>query len=117
VLADGGRLLSADYNAMVRLRGRMDVEMAFYHLLVATGLVDPEPLRRDLAAGAFSTVILVEDVNQKGPPLDIEISSLPEAQLEEIRKHYTLVEHIPSPLQNGVYVYKPRTVVKTSGNQ
>ena len=106
--ADGGRVLSADYNALVRLRGRMDVEMAFYHLLVSSGMVDPEPLRRDLAASAFSTVVLVEDVNQPHAPLDVEVSTLPETQLDEIRKHYRLVKQIPGPALNGVYVYKPR---------
>jgi Dolichyl-phosphate-mannose-protein mannosyltransferase len=107
--ADGGRVLSADYNAEVRLRGRLDCEMAFYNLLVSVGAVDPEPLRRDLAASRFSTVILVEDVRTDHPPLDIEISTLPAAQLAEIRKHYTLAQHIPGPVLDGMYVYKPRS--------
>jgi hypothetical protein len=108
-LADGP-VLSADYNAVVRLRGRLDCEMAFYNLLVSVGAVDPEPLRRDLAASRFSTIILVEDVTQDHPPLDIEISTLPQAQLAEIRKHYRLVKHIPAPVLDGMYVYKPRPV-------
>ncbi len=66
--------------------------MAFYNLLVSAGAVDPEPLRRDIAASRFSTIILLEDVRTDHPPLDVEISTLPAAQLEEIRKHYTLVE-------------------------
>jgi hypothetical protein len=106
-LADGGRVISADFNAMVRLRGRLEVEMAFYKLLVDTGLVDPEPLRRDLAASAFSTVILWADASNRQVWLDPEISTLPEAQLDEIRRHYRLVKHIPGPVLNGVYVYKP----------
>ncbi len=108
-IADGGRVLSADYNAVVRLRGRLDVEMAFYNLLVSVGAVDPEPLRRDLARSAFATVILMEDVNTPHSPLDAEISSLPAAQLEEIRKHYTLVKRIPGPVLDGMFVYKPRS--------
>jgi hypothetical protein len=107
-LADGGRVLSADYNAVVRLRGRLDVEMAFYNLLVSVGAMDPEPLRRDLAASAFSTIILMEDVRTDHSPLDIEISTLPAAQLREIRKHYALVKRIPGPVLDGMYVYKPR---------
>lgn len=107
-LADGGRVLSADYNAVVRLRGRLDVEMGFYHLLVNTGLVDPGPLQRDLAGAAFSTILLLEDVSKHDAPLDIEVSSLPAAQLDEIGKRYTLVKHIPGPAMDGVYVYKPR---------
>ena len=106
-LADGGRVLSADFNAVVRLRGRLDVEMAFYNLLVSVGAVDPEPLRRDIAASAFSTIILMEDVRTAHSPLDIEISTLPAEQLAEVRKHYTLVQHIPGPVLDGVYVYKP----------
>jgi hypothetical protein len=106
-LADGGRVLSADYNAVVRLRGRLDVEMAFYNLLVSAGAVDPEPVRSDIAASAFSTIILMEDVRIPHPPLDVEISTLPAAQLEEIRKHYTLVKRIPGPVLDGMYVYKP----------
>jgi hypothetical protein len=106
-LADGGRVLSADYNAVVRLRGRLDVEMAFYNLLVSAGAVDPEPVRSDIAASAFSTIILMEDVGTPHPPLDVEISTLPAAQLEEIRKHYRLVKRIPGPVLDGMYVYKP----------
>jgi 4-amino-4-deoxy-L-arabinose transferase-like glycosyltransferase len=102
-----GPVLSADYNAEVRLRGRLDCEMAFYRLLVSAGAVDPEPLRRDIAASRFSTIILAEDVRTDHPPLDAEISSLPAAQLAEIRKHYTLVKHISGPVLDGMYVYKP----------
>ncbi len=107
-LADGGRVLSADYNVVVRLRGRLDVEMAFYNLLVSVGAVDPEPLRRDIAASVFSNIILVEDVRTDHSPLDIEISTLPAAQLAEIRKHYRLVKRIPGPVLDGIYVYQPR---------
>jgi hypothetical protein len=107
-LADGGRVLSADYNTVVRLAGRLDVEMAFYNLLVSAGVVDPEPLRRDIAASAFSNIILVEDVRTDHAPLDFEISTLPAAQLAEIRKHYRLVKRIPGPLLDGLYVYQPR---------
>jgi len=107
-LADGGRVLSADYNSVVRLRGRLDVEMAFYNLLVEVGAVDPEPLRRDLAASAFSTIILMEDVRTSHTPLDVEVSTLPAAQLAEIRKHYALVKRIPGPILDGLYVYMPR---------
>ncbi|HUA20012.1 MAG TPA: hypothetical protein VMB25_14790 [Bryobacteraceae bacterium] len=107
-LAGSGRVLSADYNAVVRLRGRLDMEMAFYNLLASSGVVDPEPVRRDLAASRFSTVVLVEDVFHEAGPLDVEISTLPAAQLDEIRRHYRLVKQIPGPALDGVYVYQPR---------
>jgi len=106
-IADGGRVLSADYNAMVRLRGRLDVEMAFYNLLVSVGAVDPEPVRGDIAASAFSTIVLMEDVRTDHHPLDVEVSTLPAAQLAEIRKHYTLAKRIPGPVLDGLFIYKP----------
>jgi hypothetical protein len=107
-LADGGKVISTDLNSMARLRGRLDVEPLIYKLLVAGGAVDPEPVRRDLAASVFSTVLLFEDVHQK-PETDLEIPTLPAAQIDEIRKHYRLVEHLPGPYLAGVYVYKPVT--------
>lgn len=103
-LADGGRVLSADFNALERLRGRMDVEMLIYKLLVDARLIDPEPLRRDIASNAFSTILLMQDVNRRDPAANAEISTLPAAQLDEVRRHYRLAGRIPFP---GLYVYKP----------
>jgi len=107
VAPEGGRVLSTDFNAMVRLRQRMDVEPLIYGLLVNAGRIDPEPIRRDLARGAFSTVILHEDVFQ--PPLagSAELAALPAAQLDEVRRHYRLAAHVSGPFLNGVYVYQP----------
>ena len=85
----------------------MDVEPLIYNLLVSVHVIDPEPVRRDLARGAFSTVILSEDVFQPRQFGDAEIGTLPASQLEEVRKHYRLVQHIDGPLLSGVYVYKP----------
>jgi hypothetical protein len=103
-LSDGGRVLSADYNALVRLRGRMDVETLIYKLLVDARLINPEPVRRDIASASFSTIVLLEDVNHRDPAASVEISTLPTAQIEDVRRHYTLVEQIPAP---GIYIYKP----------
>jgi hypothetical protein len=100
-------VLSTDFNAMVRLRERMDVEPLIYNLLVSVHVIDPEPVRRDLARGAFSTVILNEDVFQARKFNDPEIGTLPLMQLDEVRKHYRLVRHIPGPFLDGVYVYQP----------
>jgi hypothetical protein len=102
--SDGGRVLSADYNALVRLRGRMDVEMLIYKLLVDARLINPEPVRRDIASAGFSTIVLLEDVNHPDTGASVEISTLPPAQIEEVRRRYTLVEQIPAP---GIYIYKP----------
>jgi len=103
----GGLVLSTDFNAMVRLRQRMDVEPLIYNLLVSVHKIDPEPVRRDLARGAFSTVILSEDLFQPRQFGDAEIGTLPDIQLDEVRKHYRLVRHIPGPFLDGVYVYQP----------
>jgi 4-amino-4-deoxy-L-arabinose transferase-like glycosyltransferase len=105
-LADGGRLLSTDYNSMARLRGYMEVEPLIYNLLVRARVVNPEPLRRDLQAEAFSTIFLYEDVVHP-ENLDPEVSTFPAAQLEEIRKHYRLIARVPGPYLDGIFVYKP----------
>ena len=103
LLSDGGRVISADYNVMTRLRGRIDVETLIYTWLVNAGRVDPEPVRRDIAAAKFSSIILMEDVDRRDPNRNIELSTLPEGQIEEIRRHYRLVQRNPM----GVYVYQP----------
>ena len=103
LLAGGGPVLSADYNAMARLRGRIDVEMLIYNWLVEARLVNPEPVRRDIAGARFSTILLMEDVNHPDPNLSVEISTLPDAQIEEVRRHYRLVQRNSI----GIYVYRP----------
>ena len=105
-LADGGRLLSADYNGAAHLRGRMEVETLIYTLLVRAGRIDPEPVRRDIAAKDFSTILLFQDVNRPFDT-DLELLALTGAQLDEVRKHYRIVAHLPGPYLGGVYVYKP----------
>ena len=106
-LAGRGRVLSADYTALVRLRGRVDLEMLIYKFSVDEGIVDPAPVERDIAAGAFSTIVLFEDIRQPGGGLPIEISTLPPAQIDQMRKHSQLARHIPGPGWHDVYVYKP----------
>ncbi len=107
VQPSGGLVLSTDFNAMVRLRQRMDVEPLIYNLLVSVHRIDPEPVRRDLARSAFSTVILSEDVFQPQQFGDAEIGTLPLSEIDEVRKHYRLVRHVPGPFLDGVYVYQP----------
>jgi hypothetical protein len=70
-------------------------------------VIDPEPVRRDLARAAFSTVILSEDVFQPQSFTSPEIGTLPPSQLEEVRRHYRLVRHVSGPFLDGVYVYQP----------
>jgi len=105
------KLLSTDFNASARLHGRMDIEPLIYGLLVRAGRVDPEPVRRDLEQGNFSTVILDHDISKPDatPSEDeLELTALPAAQLDQIRQHYRLVAHIPGPYMDGAYVYKPK---------
>jgi hypothetical protein len=104
-LANGGRVISADMNEAAHTRGRLEVEPLIYTLLVRAGRIDPEPVRRDIAAKKFSTIILYRDVNR---PFDssLELLALSDAQLDEVRKHYRIAAHIPGPYLDGIYVYK-----------
>ncbi|MDQ6760557.1 MAG: DUF2029 domain-containing protein [Acidobacteriota bacterium] len=106
-LAGGGRVLSTESNALLRVGVRMEVEPLIYGILVRAGRVDPEPLRRDIAAHAFSTIILFEDLTQPREA-NPEIASLLPAQRLAIQNNYHPVRHIPGPYLNGIYVYKPR---------
>jgi hypothetical protein len=109
-----GRVVSTDMNAMVRLRGRLDVEPLIYTLMVHAGRIDPMPLQRDLAGGAIPTVILYWDLS-KPFDNDPEIPGLPEGQLAEIRKHYKLVRHIPGPYLDGAFLYQPLNPIAVAG--
>jgi hypothetical protein len=102
----GGLVLCTDFNAMVRLRQRMDVEPYIYNILVSARVIDPEPVRRDLARGAFSTVILSEDVFQPEQLQGADIGTLPASQLDEVRRHYRLVRRVPGPFLDA-FVYQP----------
>lgn len=106
-LAGGGRLLSTDYNSMARLRGEIEVEPLIYSKLVDANVIDPEPVRRDIAAEKFATICLWSDVFAPGAALDPELATLPDSQIAEIRKHYKLVAHIAGPYLDGLYIYKP----------
>ena len=85
----------------------MDVEPLIYNLLVAAGKIEPEQVTTDLARGAFSTVVLNEDVFHAGQFDNAEIGTLPAAQIDEVRKHYRLIKHIDGPFLDGIYVYQP----------
>jgi hypothetical protein len=102
-----GRIFSADLDPMVQLRGRLDIEPVIYGLLVTAGRIDPEPLRKDLSRAAIPLVILYEDLAHPIPDPSLEIPRLPPADLNEIRQHYRLAEHIPGPYLGGIYIYLP----------
>lgn len=107
VPAEGGLVLSTDYNAMVRLRQRLDVEPLIFNLLVSAHKVDPEPVRRDLERGAFATVFLAQDVSRGEVITDLEIGTLPAGLLGEIRRHYRLAAHLTDSVFGDGYVYTP----------
>jgi hypothetical protein len=108
-----GPVLSVQLDPLLRLRGRLDVEPLIYTLLADGGLVNPEPVRRDLASYKFPLVILFQDVFAVPPQtLDREIPSLPESHLKVIRNNYRLVGHIPGPYLNGDYLYEPAAAVR-----
>lgn len=103
----GGLVLSTDYNAMVRLRQRLDVEPLIYSLLVRSGKVDPEPIRRDIERGAFSTIFLSQDVFGGENITDLELGTLPPKLLDEVRRHYRLAVRFPDPAFGDGYIYQP----------
>lgn len=102
------RVLSVQIDPLLQTGKPLEVEPLIYTLLVKAGLVDPEPVRRDLAERRFSLVILYDDIfSSEMLAANPEVPSLPEAHLEEIRTHYRLVAHIPGPLLAGDYLYEP----------
>lgn len=102
----GGRVLSAEINALVHFRGEIEVEPLIYKLLVQAGRIDPAPVLRDIARERFATIVLYQDVTQ---PMDVdpEVPSLTPHQMDQIYQHYRLVKNIPGPYLEGVYVYEP----------
>lgn len=103
-----GPVVSVELDPLVQSRRLFEVEPLIYTLLVEAGRINPEPLRQDLARSKFPLVILYEDVfAPRSEPRHPEMPSLPGVQIDEIRKHYRLVRHVPGPFLNGVYVYVP----------
>lgn len=103
-----GRILSVEVDPLLHAVGRIEVEPLIYTLLVQAGRVNPEPVRRDLAEGAFGLVVLYEDVfTPRAGPYNPELPSLPAVQLEEVRKNYRLIAHVPGALLDGSYIYRP----------
>jgi hypothetical protein len=106
-LANARKILSTDVNAVLRSGRPLLVEPLIYRLLVEAGQVDPAQLNRDLQAGAYSRILLYEDVNQ-AQVTDPETPRLTQAQNSIIRGRYRLVTRVPGPHFNGIYLYEPR---------
>jgi hypothetical protein len=99
-------VISVQIDPLLQTGRRIDVEPMIYNMLVGVGTVDPEPVRRDLAARKFAVVVHYQNLfADDGLPADLEVPTLPDSQLAEIRRHYRLVQHVPGPLLNGTFVY------------
>lgn len=104
-----GPLLTWQYDIAVQSGKPLEVDVWFYTLLANAGRIDPEPLLEDLAEGRFRTIILGINVFDNGASQwrNGETLFLPDRHLDQIRKHYRLVAHIPGPYLGGDYVYEP----------
>lgn len=102
-----GRIISTEIDAMLYLRGRLDLEPLIYTLLAKAGKVDPEPVRRDLAARSIPLVILYEDIFHGPADPNLEFPRLPPSQMDTLRQNYRLADHIAGPNLGGAYVYLP----------
>ena len=104
-----GPILSVQIDPLLHARGRLEVEPLIYTLLVDAGLSDPKPLLDDIALKRFSSVMLYQDLfAEDQPPRNPELPSLPDDHLDLIREEYRLVEHVPGPFADGLFVYEPR---------
>lgn len=108
LLPERGPVISVELDPVIQARDRLDVEPLIYTLLANAGRIDPEPLWQDLSNKRFSSVILYEDVSQpRTGSLNPEVPTLPDRDLDAIRRGYRLVRHIPGPVLNGAYIYQP----------
>ena len=106
--ASQGAVLSVQLDPLIQAGRRIEVEPLIYTLLVEAGRIQRERVQQDLETERFGLVILYEDIFAvPGQPRGPELPSLPESQLEQLRRHYRLVRHIPGPFVNGDYVYLP----------
>jgi len=95
-------VLSTDYNAMVRLRQRLDVEPLIYTLLVSAGKV----IRSRSAATRTRHVL--DGLSRAGclrreNITDLEVAPAPRL-LDEIRRHYRLARALPIPIRRQLCI-------------
>jgi hypothetical protein len=88
----------------------IELDPWFYVLLTNAHRIDPSPLLKDLAAGTFGTIIVDQNVFAKTLPAGANEDTLflPPSALAQIRQHYVLVRHVPSPYLEGDYIYQPQ---------
>lgn len=111
-----GPLLTWQYDIAVQSGRPLELDVWFYTLLVNAGRIDPGQVLADLAQRRFRTVILGMDVFDSNGSRwrNGETLFLPDADLDQIRKHYRLVVHVPGPYLVGDYVYEPLDLRQTT---
>jgi hypothetical protein len=102
-----GRVLSEHYDSLLEYRGRIEVELFIYSVLVEAGRIDPGLLLHDLSTRQFSTIVLLRNLFEPAAKDDNpEVVHLPAAQLDAIRRNYRMVRRVKGPYD--VYVYEPK---------
>ena len=105
-----GRVLSGNFDLLISSGRPIELDPWFYVLLTNAHRIDPSPLLKDLAADTFGTIILDQNVFAKTLPPGANEDTLfiPPSALAQIRQHYVLVRHVPSPYLEGDYIYQPQ---------
>ncbi len=103
------RVLGGSYDALMQLRGAIEIETLIYTLLVDAGRIDPAPVLKDIEARRFDSIVLPLDLAATERPdwLNDEVNPLPKSHLDAIRKNYRLVKHLEGAFLNGDYIYEP----------
>ncbi len=106
-----GRVLSSNFDLLIQSGRPIELDPWFYVLLTNAHRIDPSPLLKDLAAANFGTIILDQNVFAQTLPIGANEDTLflPASALAQIRQHYILVRHVPSPYLAGDYIYQPRS--------
>ncbi|MDQ2950392.1 MAG: glycosyltransferase family 39 protein [Acidobacteriota bacterium] len=104
-----GRILSVEFDPLMKFSGRIDVEPLIYVLLVKAGRIDPAPVLEDLEARRFSALILFRNVFAAPARWEgDETLCLTDTQMDAVRRNYRLVKHVKGPYLDGDYIYEPR---------
>jgi hypothetical protein len=106
-----GRVLSSNFDLLIQSGRPIELDPWFYVLLTNAHRIDPSPLLKDLAAANFGTIILDQNVFAQTLPIGANQDTLflPPSALAQIRQHYVLLRHVPSPYLAGDYIYQPQS--------
>lgn len=106
-----GRVLVSDYDALLQLRGRTEVETLIYTLLVDAGRMDPRPVIHDIEAGKFRKIVLWKDLTAAAPAgmeINKESLELPADVARAVRENYRLSATVPEAFFGPYHVYEPK---------